>query len=315
MSTLDPVEDLLSVAVAHLTRRPCPPTLAAALSDAVFPGGGRVRPKLVLSVAEAVGGDGSEADTAARHVLARAGAAAVELLHCASLVHDDLPCFDDADFRRGRPTVHAAYGESTAVLVGDALIVASFEVITRAALQPGCAERAVRMLVALADAAGAPRGIAAGQAWEAEKNIDLAAYHDAKTGALFEAAVVMGALAAGGDAAGWRPVGRLLGEAYQLADDLADASGRADKLGKPVRQDARHDRPNAAFELGQGQAAHRLRGALDGACEAIPACADRARLQDMVRAVGMRLLSAVGYAPMQSVRTPHEPMAEQAANG
>jgi geranylgeranyl diphosphate synthase type II len=104
-----------------------PLRLAAAMRHAVFPGGARIRPTLCLAVAAACGDD--------HPALADAAAAAVELMHCASLVHDDLPCFDDAPTRRGRPSVHRAFGERLAVLAGDALIVLAFEALGRGAAQ------------------------------------------------------------------------------------------------------------------------------------------------------------------------------------
>ncbi|WP_284247035.1 polyprenyl synthetase family protein, partial [Methylobacterium haplocladii] len=113
------IETALDAAVAHLEAPGAPPRLAEALRYAVFPGGHRIRPRLCLSVARACGDD----DPAA----ADAAAAAIELLHCASLVHDDLPCFDDAPMRRQKASVHVAFGEPLAVLTGDALIVAAFE--------------------------------------------------------------------------------------------------------------------------------------------------------------------------------------------
>jgi hypothetical protein len=112
------------------------------------------------------------------------------LIHCASLVHDDLPCFDDADMRRGKPTVHRAYSEPLAVLAGDSLIVLAFDLLARAATDPARALGLVRMLAART---GMPHGICAGQGWESEQQVDLRAYHRAKTGALFIAATQMGA--------------------------------------------------------------------------------------------------------------------------
>src|SRR4051794_54385 len=106
------VEYALERALHTVLSNGTPPPLAAAIRDAVFPGGGRLRPQLVLLASGGI-----------ESALAEAGAVAVELVHCASLVHDDLPCFDDAAVRRGRPSVHAAHGEAMAVLVGDALIV------------------------------------------------------------------------------------------------------------------------------------------------------------------------------------------------
>lgn len=117
------IEQALDAAIAHLEAPGAPPRLAEALRYAVFPGGHRIRPRLCLSVARACGDDDPGASDAA--------AAAIELIHCASLIHDDLPCFDDAPLRRGQPSVHAAYGEPLAVLAGDALIVSAFETLAR----------------------------------------------------------------------------------------------------------------------------------------------------------------------------------------
>ena len=285
MDTDSHLDAALRLSLGELTCHPCPPQLSRALVSAVLPGGGRVRPSLVLAVTRALSPDDAEA-----WELSLAGAVAVEFLHCGSLVHDDLPCFDDAPVRRGRPSVQASFGENLAVLTGDALIVAAFQVLARQVTIPRRGALAGRMLTALGQAAGVPCGIAAGQAWESEPVIDLKEYHDSKTAALFEASVSLGALAAGAEPAPWRAVGWRLGEAYQLADDLADASDRVGRLGKPVGQDARHGRPNAAHELGLAGATARLRGALAGACEAVPACGARADLQEKIRAIGGRLL-------------------------
>ncbi|TXN21400.1 polyprenyl synthetase family protein, partial [Methylobacterium sp. WL19] len=119
------IEQALDAAVAHAEAPGAPPLLAEAIRYAVFPGGHRIRPRLCLSVARACGDDDPAASDAA--------AAAIELIHCASLVHDDLPCFDDAPMRRQKPSVHAAFGEPLAVLTGDALIVSAFETLARGA--------------------------------------------------------------------------------------------------------------------------------------------------------------------------------------
>ncbi len=256
-----------------------PPKLAAALRHAVFSGGARVRPQLCLAVATACGDDAP--------ALSDAAAAAVELLHCASLAHDDLPMFDDADTRRGRPSVHAAFGEPIALLAGDALIVAAFETIARAgAARPA---RAAALAGIVARAVGAPFGIVAGQAWESEPEADLSAYQRAKTGALFEGATVSGAVAAGGDPGPWRALGAKLGEAYQVADDIRDVACDAADLGKPQGQDAALDRPNIVLARGMAAAVSTLKGLVQDAVDAIPPCDGAERLRDLVRLQATRL--------------------------
>ena len=250
------------------------------MHHAVFPGGARVRPRLCMAVAQANGG--------AAPGVAEAAAAAIELLHCASLVHDDLPCFDDAATRRGRPSVHRAFGEPLAVLAGDALIVAAFQ-----ALLQGAAAAPARLPVLLSvvcGAAGVPFGIAAGQAWECEPEADLSVYEQQKTGSLFAAAAVAGAAACGAPGEPWRPFGAALGEAYQVADDLRDALADAEELGKPVGQDVVHGRPNAVRSFGIGGAVGRLQAMAGIAIEAIPPCPDAASLRALVQLEVKRLM-------------------------
>ena len=236
--------------VQHLTLSggpSAPPRLMAAMGHAVFPGGARIRPQLCVAVARACGQDAPE--------LTDAAAVALEFMHCASLVHDDMPCFDDADTRRGLPTVHKQFGEPLALLTGDALIVAAYQTLVRAgAAHP---QRLVGLLELLGEGVGAPSGIVAGQAWECETRADLGQYQRAKTGALFVAATCSGALSAGADPQPWRALGECLGEAYQVADDIRDVIGQAEALGKPVGQDLQHSRPSAATDLGlSGAIAH-----------------------------------------------------------
>ena len=119
------IDDAISQAIRSGQAEPSPGKLASALHYTVTPGGARIRPTILMSVAAACGDDQPE--------VANAAAAALELIHCASLVHDDLPCFDDADTRRGKPAVHRAFGEPLAVLTGDSLIIMAFEVLARAA--------------------------------------------------------------------------------------------------------------------------------------------------------------------------------------
>jgi geranylgeranyl diphosphate synthase type II len=264
-----------------------PPRLAAALPYAVLPGGARIRPTILVSVAEACGDD--------RPALTDAAAAALELMHCASLVHDDLPCFDDADLRRGKPSLHRAFGQPLAVLAGDSLIVLAFETLAAAAeAEP---RRGLGLLRILAQRSGMPGGICAGQGWESEAQVDLRAYHRAKTGALFVAATQMGALAAGQDPEPWEELGARIGEAFQVADDLRDALCDSAALGKPAGQDAAHARPSAVAELGVPAAIRYLRDILAGAIASIPACPGEARLAALVRATAERLTPVAPVRP------------------
>lgn len=259
-----------------------PSKLSAALDYAVTPGGARIRPTILMSVALACGDD-------APH-LSDAAAAALELIHCASLVHDDLPCFDNADQRRGKASVHRAFSEPLAVLTGDSLIVKGFEILARAAGSHPA--RAVALIDVLATRTGMPFGICAGQGWESESQIDLSAYHQAKTGALFIAATQMGAIAAGQDAEPWEELGARIGEAFQVADDLRDALCDEAELGKPAGQDDLHGRPNAVTQLGVRGAVQRLDDILAGAIASIPKCRGEAALAQMVRAYADKLVPA-----------------------
>lgn len=270
--------------------RPCessatPPGLRAALRHAVVPGGGRLRPSLCLSVAAACG---AELERDAPYDVA----AALELLHCASLVHDDLPCFDDAPVRRGRLSVHAAFGEELAILAGDGLIVLAFATIAAARISPEILPGLIRRV---AQGVGPNGGLVAGQAWESEPSVGLRTYHRAKTGALFEASARVGALlgldadAARAEEDSWGEVGACLGEAYQIADDLCDALHEDPNLGKPVGQDMAHDRPNACMTFGVECARDRVRTLLDHAIEVIPSCAAPERVIGWVEGFGTRL--------------------------
>jgi geranylgeranyl diphosphate synthase, type II len=248
----------------------CPPRLAQALRHAVFPGGGRLRPLLTMAVARAAGQPPQPPPGAVD-----AAAAAIELVHCASLVHDDLPCFDDAALRRGVPSVQAAYGEAMAVLVGDALIFAAFE--TLAGLDDATLSSALVRL--LARAGGSPHGMTAGQAWEGEPQIDLERYHRAKTASLFEAATVAGGLVAGDAADRWRPLGSRFGEAYQILDDIRDAGASSAGIGKPVGRDAALRRPNAVHLLGMDEALRRLEESRRSIVAAVPRCPGHQQLR------------------------------------
>jgi len=279
MDAVSRIENALNLAFQRADGPSCPPRLLAAMRAAVFPRGARIRPRICLAVAAACGED----DPA----IADAAAASIELLHCASLVHDDLPCFDDADTRRGMPSVHAAYGEPLAVLAGDGLIVMAFENLTRAAHVP---RRLGGLLSIIGHAVGAPSGIVAGQAWECEPAVDLAHYHRAKTASLFAASTEAGAASAGAESYPWRMLGERLGEAYQVADDIRDAVGNAQELGKPVGRDAALGRPSATQQFGLQGAVERLERLVREGIESIPLCPGANDLRALIMLEATRLL-------------------------
>jgi geranylgeranyl diphosphate synthase type II len=261
-----------------------PPRLREAARAAVLGGGSRVRPSLCTAVAEAYGNPMPE--------LTRSYAVAVELAHAASLVHDDLPTFDDAATRRGRPSVHAEFGEATAILVGDALIVAAFDTLGGTAATAG--GKLGVAIGLLARALGGTHGLVAGQAWESEPHVDVDRYHRAKTAALFEASASLGALAAGSDAGAFRAFGENIGLAYQAADDLLDATGQcangsAAGAGKPLGNDAAHGRPNLAIAVGESFARARIARGLEAAKASIPSSADPAPLVGWLERLGEKL--------------------------
>lgn len=280
MDSMSPIERSLGQALRLAQAADGPPSLAAAMRYAVFPGGARIRPRLCLAVARACADD--------RPGLSVAVAAAIELMHCASLVHDDLPCFDDAPTRRGRASVHKAFGEQIAVLAGDALIVLAFQFLAEAGRKAPA--RLPAMIGIVARAAGAPHGITAGQAWESESTIALAAYQRAKTGALFAAATAGGACAAGHAEHAWHLLGERIGEAYQIADDIRDVVSSECDIGKPVGRDASLGRPNAVASFGLHGAIARLEDLVAAAIDAIPPCPGAAELRGHITAEASRLL-------------------------
>jgi farnesyl diphosphate synthase len=229
-----------------------PPRLMAAMRHAALAGGKRLRPFLVVETARLLGRDDPG--------VVQAGAA-VELLHCYSLVHDDLPAMDDDDLRRGKPSVHRAFDEATAILAGDALQALAFERLADPAVHPDPAVRS-ELVLGLARAGGLA-GMAGGQM------LDLAAegrYGDAvpgeaeirrlqamKTGALLAFAVEAGAILAGAEAAArkaLRAYGQALGAAFQIADDLLDRRASADAVGKRTGKDAEKGKATLVGVLG-----------------------------------------------------------------
>jgi geranylgeranyl pyrophosphate synthase len=225
------------------------PRLLEAMRYSTLGGGKRVRPVLVYATGEALGASLEVLD---------APAAAVELIHVYSLVHDDLPAMDDDDLRRGRPTCHRAYDEATAILVGDALQARAFEVLANATASIA-ADARIEMLRLLADAIGT-RGMAGGQAIDLEsvkQTLDEAALermHRQKTGALIQASVLLGASAAGISNAAQRAAlaefGAEIGLAFQIQDDILDVEGTTSALGKRAGADADRVKPTYPSVLG-----------------------------------------------------------------
>lgn len=276
----DRIENGMQRALRYTTANGCPPILAKALRHAVFPGGARIRPRLCLAVAAACGDrEPSVADAAAT---------AIELLHCASLVHDDMPCFDNAMMRRGRPSVHAEFGEEIALLTGDGLIVTAFETIARETLNRP--DLTAPIIATIAKSVGAPYGLVAGQAWESEPEINIAIYHRAKTASLFSGAVSTGAIASGGNPLDWLGLADSLGAAYQVADDLYDAVGQGDGAGKPAGQDSRNAKPNIVASLGLDGALKRLKNLVTEAVDCVPDCQGADAFRAMIRQEATRLM-------------------------
>lgn len=274
------IEQALASSLDRATSAPCPPRLGQAMRHAVFPGGARFRPELCITVADACG--------AADPQLAEVAAVAIELLHCASLVYDDLPCFDDAPLRRGVTAVHMLYGQELAVLAGNALTVLAFETLAHASSPRP--EVVLALVRTIAGGVGSSWGIVAGQAWESEAVVeDIAAYHRAKTGALFEAAILAGAIVGCDESQRWRGLGYRLGEAYQIADDLRDACGSAEALGKPVGQDLAHGRPSAARALGAAGCVRRIAEIVADVRAQVPSCPGRGQVLALVRRLELQL--------------------------
>lgn len=244
------------------------PRLLEAMRYSTLAGGKRVRPVLVYATGEALG---------APLELLDAPAAAVELIHVYSLVHDDLPAMDNDDLRRGRPTCHRAFDEATAILVGDALQARAFEVLANSPASLPATSR-LEMLRVLADAIGA-RGMAGGQAIDLEavnRELDepaLERMHRQKTGALIQASVLLGAICAGiqntKERAALAEFGAEIGLAFQIQDDILDVEGTTQALGKRAGADAGLAKPTYPSALGLDRARERALARRDGAIAAI----------------------------------------------
>ncbi|HJT97274.1 MAG TPA: farnesyl diphosphate synthase [Rhodanobacteraceae bacterium] len=266
-----------------------PVELHRAMRYAVLGGGKRLRPLLVYAAGEALGASLDRLDAAA---------AAVEIIHAYSLVHDDLPAMDDDSLRRGRPTCHVVFGEAMAILAGDALQALAFEVLAHDAALGLDAPAHIDMLRALAVACGS-HGMAGGQAFDLAAvgtkltPAELERMHVHKTGALIRASIRLGALAAGcRDAStldALERYGHAIGLAFQIRDDLLDIEAGTEQLGKTAGKDAAASKPTYPAILGIDASRAELARLTQEALEAIAPLGARARsLADLARFVAER---------------------------
>jgi farnesyl diphosphate synthase len=270
--TAEDTEALLGVLLSDATlpdEIARPKRLIEAMRYSSLGGGKRLRPFLVVESAAVFG--------VPREAALLAGAA-LECIHCYSLIHDDLPAMDNSDLRRGRPTLHKAYDDATAILAGDALLTLAFDIITRDEIHPAAS---VRLLLtrALARASGIG-GMAGGQMLDLagegrfgdREPVDVARLQQMKTGALLRYGCIAGALLGQSTPKQYQALddyGRALGEAFQIADDLLDVEGDAAALGKPAGQDAALNKTTFVTQLGVDGAKQRLADLLAAADAAL----------------------------------------------
>ncbi len=209
-------------------------------------GGKRLRPVLTLEFCKACGGDRHDAIEAA---------CAVEFIHTYSLIHDDLPCMDNDDYRRGKPSCHKEFSEEIALLAGDGLLTHAFQIISDSDMSDSAKAKAVSLL---AENAGVG-GMLGGQVLDLKYEIgnptvkELLTVHKMKTGALIAAACIMGCIAAGADSAKIAAASRFayyIGIAFQIKDDILDVVGSSDKLGKPIGSDADNNKTTYVTKVG-----------------------------------------------------------------
>ena len=284
----DAVEGRLDRLLAQsLNPAPLGAKLGQAMRYAALGGGKRLRPFLLIESARLFGIEEEDALPAA---------CALECVHCYSLVHDDLPAMDDDAVRRGRPTLHIAFDEATAILAGDALLTLAFEILSDPSTHADPAIRAE--LVLLLAKAGGWQGMALGQALDLNPErqgfslSDVANMQALKTGALFRFACEAGAVlgrAGAAERAALRDYAASLGQAFQLADDLLDAQGDAATLGKAVAKDARRGKATLVALLGIEPARARLKALVDDAEAALAPFGNKAAtLKDAARFIASR---------------------------
>ena len=260
----------------------CPARLQEAIRYSLLAPGKRLRPTLVLLAAEACGGSLESALPAA---------CAVEMIHCYSLIHDDLPAMDNDDLRRGRPTCHKAFDEGTAILAGDALLTLAFEIVARDIVPP---ETAAACCAVLAKAAGA-EALVGGQTDDLSGQFSvqgieaLESIHRRKTGAMINVSLQLGGMVAGAGLDQLQALehyGQCLGLAFQITDDLLDVQGTEANLGKKVQKDSQLGKLTFPGLLGIEESQRRAESLIAEAVNALSLFGDRARgLESLARYV------------------------------
>jgi len=260
-----------------------PPAIFEAMRYSLFAGGKRLRPILLMAAADSVGGKGSDYLNVA---------CGLEMIHTYSLIHDDLPAMDDDDYRRGKLTSHKVFGEGMAILAGDALLTAAFTVMLA---QPIVQEDVLIKVVREISAAAGAKGMIGGQVIDLSsegKTIDietLSYMHQAKTGALFKAAVRAGAQLAGAkewQVASLTEYAEQFGLAFQITDDILDVTGTQEKIGKPIGSDVKNHKATYVTLYSLDEAKHMAQQAVNNALDALIQFGREADiLREMVRSL------------------------------
>lgn len=244
-----------------------PSSVHEAMRYSTLNGGKRLRPILALAACDAVGGNIENALPAA---------CAIECIHSFSLIHDDLPCMDNDDFRRGKPTAHKAFGEAIALLAGDALFALAFQIIseTPSEVPPEIAIAVWKLIASATGTSGMVGGQVMDMLAEGRKPnfAEVTQIHKLKTGALIEISVTVGAMLGGGTADQVNALsafGRNIGLAFQIADDVLDLKGDAAKLGKPIGSDLKHDKATYPSIIGIEQSEELAKKTMNDALQSI----------------------------------------------
>ena len=281
------IEDLLELCLPPASTAPT--KLHSAMRYSALDGGKRIRALLCYAAAELTDCESQIADAAA---------CAVELIHANSLVHDDMPCMDDDDLRRGKPSCHKQFDDATALLVGDALQTLAFEVISDAKLYSNShltAYQQMRLVNLLAKATGS-NGMAGGQGIDLASvgktlsQAELETMHQMKTGALIQASILLGAIGANDtQLLAIRDFANAVGLAFQVVDDILDVEADSDTLGKTAGKDADSNKPTYVSILGLGAAKQHAKTLYDQAISALAPLGSKAqRLRELTGIITQR---------------------------